>query len=255
MRCDRSRELVSARLDGEGGDRSEDLHEHLAGCPACRSWTARAEVLHRSLRVHPAPAVPDLSADIVARLLPGGRARRRSPARLSVLRGLLVVVAGTQAVLALPEVLGLAQHSQGGRHLGGWDAAFAVGLLVAAAQPWRARGLLPMAAAVGSVMAVMVVADGVSGAPAGMTQMAHALELGGLALLWAISRLERRAGLDGGGRRWRRRRHPLVPMGQRSTPPSAASSVPSSRITASRARATRERTVPTGQSHTDAVSA
>ena len=50
-------------------------------------------------------------------------------------------------VLALPELFastGDAVHTS--RHLGAWDVAFAVGLVLAALQPWQARGLLPMAA-------------------------------------------------------------------------------------------------------------
>jgi hypothetical protein len=208
--------------------------------------------LHRSLRLQPAPEVPDLTAAILRRRLPDRRRRRSRPVpSMRVLRAVLSVVAGTQLVVAVPEVLSrAAMHGHETRHLGGWDVAFAVGLLVVAAQPWRARGLLPMAAAVAGVMVVTVVVDAVTGGSPGMAEATHGLEVCGLAVLWAIARVEAARDFGGGGRRWFRA---FVQTSAR--PSSAEVSAPSSRMMASRARATRERTVPTGHSQADAVSA
>jgi predicted anti-sigma-YlaC factor YlaD len=252
MRCDRSRELISALLDGEGEhpDGPDELREHLARCPDCRSWAARAESLHRSLRLRPAPDVPDLTEAILRRstLERDARPARRRPGPLTVLRVALCLIALTQVLVALPELLTrTAGHGYADRHLGGWDLAFALGLAVVVLQPWRARGLLPMAAAVAGVMAATLVGDAVSGGVSGMAAGAHVLEIAGLALLWAISRVEAADGGRTGGRRW--------PQWSARRPWMTASSAPSSRMTASRARATRDRTVPTGQSQTDAVSA
>jgi predicted anti-sigma-YlaC factor YlaD len=253
MRCDRSRELISALLDGEGAGRPDELRRHLDGCAGCRGWAVQARSLHRSLRLQPAPEVPDLTTAILRRRLPDRRRRCPRPVlSMPVLRAVLGVVAGTQLVLGVPELLsraGMDGHAT--RHLGGWDVAFAVGLLVVAVQPWRARGLLPMAAAVAGVMVVTVVVDAVSGGSPGMAEATHALEVCGVAVLWAITRVEVARGFGGGG--WERFRA----FAQTSAMPSCAeaSAASSSRMIASRARATRDRTVPTGQSQADAVSA
>jgi predicted anti-sigma-YlaC factor YlaD len=273
MRCDRSRELVSALLDGETSSRTDDLRQHLDRCAACRAWATRAESLHRSLRLQPAPEVPDLTAAILrARAIDERRGRRTLPA-MSALRGMLCIIAGTQLVLAVPELLTRAtDHGHAARHLGGWDVAFALGLLVAGVQPWRARGLLPMAMAVAGVMVLTVGVDTLAGGAPGMAEATHVLELSGLAALWAISRLEDARGHGGDGRwrsrlvaagrwSWRRPRAHRAGAGRGLAHMSAMSScaeaspASSSRITSSRARATRDRTVPTGQSQADAVSA
>jgi predicted anti-sigma-YlaC factor YlaD len=283
MRCDRSREELSAGLDGEAAPgRSAELSRHLEVCADCRAWAADSRALHRSLRLGPAPEVPDLTAAILAAVGPAGAPTRRRRwlrrprltvpgSALPALRAVLAVVGVSQIVLGAPELLArAAEHGHASRHLGGWDVAFAVGLLVVAVQPWRARGLLPMAAAVGGVMLLNGTVDAVSGGTPGMTEATHVLEICGLALLWAIGRIEAARGEGGGG--WRT---PLLDrggwlgrvrgarrswagrsvLGQPSVPSVVASSSPSWRRTASRARATRERMVPIGQSHTDAVSA
>jgi predicted anti-sigma-YlaC factor YlaD len=278
MRCDRSRELISGALDGEGAGRPDELGRHLEGCAACRAWQAQARSLHRSLRLQTAPDVPDLTAAILRRSRAERPVRPRRRLTMPALRGALTAIAATQVVLALPGLFSrAAPHDHGARHLGGWDLAFAVGLLVVAAQPWRARGLLPMAAAVAGVMVATVLGDTMSGSAPAMAEGPHVLEVCGLALLWAIARAEAAGGRGGDGLRLDRRAR-LAPASRlrrrgtgwaravlavsvRTAQPSAvpsctaASPAANSRITVSRARATRERTVPTGQSHTDAVSA
>jgi predicted anti-sigma-YlaC factor YlaD len=278
MRCDRSRELISALLDGEGAGALDDLGAHLDACAACRSWATQARALHRSLRLQPAPEVPDLTAAIVSRgaAEEDHRAPARRPTVLHVLRAALAGIAVTQLVVAAPELLArAAEHGHATRHLGGWDVAFAVGLLVVAIQPWRARGLLPMAGAVAGVMVLTGGIDFVSGGTPGMAEATHLLEVCGMTVLWAISRADtrRRHGGDGDSARWRWTRGRRSPTGwvstlgwtrsgagpvpQMSAMPSCVDVSPaaSSRMMPSRARATRERTVPMGQSQTSAVSA
>jgi len=139
--------------------------------------------------VRAADPVPDLSAAILAAARPVLRARGR---RIEWLRYGLVVVALTQVVLALPELLA---HTGGvepvhiARHLGGWDLAFAIGLVVAALQPWRARGLLPMAAALGGVMVLTAGLDVLGGQAAALAEGSHLLEVTGLVLLWRLARI------------------------------------------------------------------
>ena len=286
MRCERSRELLSAQLDSElPDDEQAPLDRHLATCAECRVWSGRAQLVHRSLRLQAAPAVPDLAAGILAAVRQESASADAVRAARSVwsarperfvagLRIVLVLTAVTQMALSLPEVFFHGAHAgtHQAHHLSGWDVAFAIGLLVAGLQPWRARGLFPMAAAVGAVMGVTTGMDLLAGATPGMADAPHALELVGLALVWRLSRIPfatPSSSDDGGGwrvrttetaRRWGTTlglRPSSGSVAQMSAVPSPgiASASASADITASRARATRDRTVPTGHPHTDAVSA
>lgn len=214
MGCDTCRELISADLDGEADDAERaELAGHLATCAACASFSVEAARLHRSWRVTPAAAVPDLTDAILERaradadrLDPrprpdaadagarrsrrrrGAHPRRRSPVATAAMQYGLLVVALLMMVLAVPDLLassGSAIHVS--RHLGGWDVAFAVGLCVAALQPWRARGLLPMAAALAGVMVVTAVIDIAHGSTPGMAEGTHLLEVLGLVFLWLLA--------------------------------------------------------------------
>src|SRR5690242_2752575 len=121
MRCDQSRDLLSARLDGEAtSDELAVLDRHLASCPACRDLAVGLEAVDRMTRLSPAEPVPDLTASILA-------AHAHNPRREAA-RWSLVVVATAQLLLALPSLLvgadGAAVHTT--RELGSWSAALAV---------------------------------------------------------------------------------------------------------------------------------
>ena len=145
----------------------------------------------------PVPA-PDRTADGPAsagagerriRRRRGAHPRRWSPAATYAMQYGLLVVALLMMVLAVPDLLassGSAIHAS--RHLGGWDVAFAVGLCLAALQPWRARGLLPMAAALAGVMVITAVIDIAHGSTPGLAEGTHLLEVLGLVFLWLLSR-------------------------------------------------------------------
>lgn len=210
MRCETVRELISADLDGEITDEERaGLDAHRGSCEACTAYSIVVADLHRSVRISPAAPVPDLTDAILtgAGVSPQHaptpsravrRSRRTARSVLALQYGLLVV-ALTIAVLAIPELLapsGADAHAF--RHLGGWDLAFAVGLVLAALQPWRARGLVPMAAALAGVMVVTAVVDVADGATPRLAEASHLLELFGLVFLWLLSRTDpgRRAGTD-----------------------------------------------------------
>jgi predicted anti-sigma-YlaC factor YlaD len=96
------------------------------------------------------------------------------------------VVALTQLILAVPELImgatgGSSVHLE--HHLGAWDVAMAVGLLVAAWQPERARGLLPMALALGGILFATAVVDLATGNTAALNEAAHLLEFVGVLFL------------------------------------------------------------------------
>ena len=152
MRCDTIREALSARLDGEATGRRRRAHRgpprHL---PRLRRVVAEElATLHRMVRVREAEAVPDLVGGHPRRA-PGAAPGAASPLAeaISPARWALFVVALTQLVLAAPALLlgedaGATVHVA--RELGSFDVALAIGLLVAAWQPARAWGLLPVVA-------------------------------------------------------------------------------------------------------------
>ena len=195
MRCDTIREAISARLDGEAAGLDDEMIDgHLAGCRACVTWAEELSTLHRMVRVREAEAVPDLTGAILgSQPSPSPARRARRIEVISPARWALFVVALTQLVLAAPALLlgedsGATVHVA--RELGSFDLALAVGLLVAAWQPARAWGLLPVVAALALVMAGTAVIDVVRGTASGFGEAHHVLDLAGLALLWLVAREE-----------------------------------------------------------------
>ncbi|MGH9275459.1 MAG: zf-HC2 domain-containing protein [Acidimicrobiales bacterium] len=196
MDCSPIREALSARLDDEdpGVDASR-IEAHLSGCTACTAFAQELGVLHRMTRVRAADEVPDLSAAILG-ATPGRVAVSRAPRSepISTTRWALFVVALTQLVLAAPALLlgedaGATVHVA--RELGSFDVALAVGLLVAAWQPARAWGLLPVVTALGLVMGGTAVLDVVDGSASTLGEAHHLLDLAGVALLWLVARTAR----------------------------------------------------------------
>lgn len=186
MRCDQSRDLLSARLDGEATtDELVVLDRHLASCVACTDFADALVAVDRTTRLVPAEPVPDLTAAVMAANPGAARDPQREAARWS-----LVVVAVAQLAVAVPALLtdttGTTAHTT--RELGSWSAALAVGLLVAAWQPARARGMLPLGLVLAGVLSLGAVVDVLTGATAGAGESIHLLEIAGIALLWLLAR-------------------------------------------------------------------
>lgn len=199
MPCDPFREAISARLDGEAAGVDDDVvDQHLRTCGACTVWSDELTTLHRMARVREAERVPDLTAAILAScpspVTVPERRRSRLAEPVSTARWALFVVALTQLALAGPALLlgedgGASVHVA--RELGSFDVAVAVGLLVAAWQPARAWGLLPVVAALAIVMGGTAVLDVARGTASSVGEVHHALDLAGVALLWWVARDER----------------------------------------------------------------
>ena len=195
MVCAPFREALSALLDGEETPIAlPEVEGHVASCAGCHAWVDELNTLHRMVRVREAERVPDLSARIVAAFAPAATSeRRRSPLAelISAPRWALFVVALTQLLLAAPGLLlgedpGATVHVA--RELGAFDVALAVGFLVAAFQPARAWGLLPVAAALALVMGGTAAVDLLSGRASTLGEAHHLLDLAGVALLWVVAR-------------------------------------------------------------------
>lgn len=193
MRCDQAREALSARLDGELPQLDDPtLDAHLDSCAACQSHARALAGLHRSLRVRAAEPVPDLTRQIMAATadrLPHPTAR--VAAGIEWARYSLFTVAMTELILALPLLLLAEQDSDNALHttreLGAFSLALAVGMLVAAWQPERASGMLPMAGALAAGLIATATADVITGHSPVLGEAPHLLELIGVVLLWRLA--------------------------------------------------------------------
>ena len=186
MDCTDARTVLSASLDGEALP-AEDagLREHLAGCAACRAFAADTAVLHRAVRIAPAPVVPDLTAAILAATLPEDPAST-APRRVAsgALRLGLVAVALVLLLLSLPSFFSASEHTQ---HLASFDLALAAGLLWVAARPARAlSGFLPIGTVLVMLCAVLALADAVRGDGEPLRAVTHSVAVLGMIGAWLL---------------------------------------------------------------------
>jgi predicted anti-sigma-YlaC factor YlaD len=187
MRCETCRDALSALLDDE--DPGVPLHlvdRHLAGCASCRAHEHRLADLHRHSRVRRAEPVPDLSGRILARIAPTVNPH---DAVLGWLRSGLTLVG--VLVVILSAALLVSNSAANPAHLAAWDLAFGGALLVAAWNPDRARGLLPMAVLLVGSMSAASVIELLDGHPATHGAVFHVAELIGVVLLALLARHRR----------------------------------------------------------------
>jgi predicted anti-sigma-YlaC factor YlaD len=186
MNCDVWREAISAREDGETPTIDARLLDaHLSGCVECRSYSENVQLLRRAASIGVSKPMADMSGHIV-------RAARSADRRSVwwVLRLALGVVACQVIVLSTPALL--LGHSQGSdkhaaRHLGSFAVAYAIGLLVVALRPAKARGMLPLAAALAGCLAITGIIDIAEGHVPAVTEVHHIPEVLGLILLWVLA--------------------------------------------------------------------
>lgn len=184
MSCDRYRDAISARVDGEDpGIADDEIDAHLATCSSCRAFDDSTHQIRRQLGVYDTASVPDVAQHVVASTV---RDDRRS--RSTVIRWLLAVIAAQIIILAIPDFLSEEPDAHSLRHLGAFSLAYAVGLLVVVARPARARTMLAVAivlvAAIGATTAVDVIRGNVTL----LNETVHFLELGSAVFLWVLAR-------------------------------------------------------------------
>ena len=209
MSCSLARESISARLDGEAlAMPAAELDEHLDGCPACRTWSADASRVTRRARLAAAPAVPDLTATVLAALpreLPGVAAAARSRVLGTALRLALLAVGVAQAGVAWPELaFGQAAMSAPvhmAHETGAWSLGVAAAFLAVAAAPKLAPGALPFLGTFTAFLVPVTLADLRAGHVHADRAAVHLLLLAGLVLVATVA--------------WRgRRRTAAVPSSQ-----------------------------------------
>lgn len=192
MRCDRFREAVSARLDGEPlGLSAAALDDHLARCSDCAGWAEVATRLTRQVRLSSA-GVPDLSDTITEQVvLPVRRVLRRRFA----LRAALALTGAVQLALALAGIdganLGMHMAEHAGHEAAAWNLALAAAFLATASRPRRAAGLVPLLATFVVALVALSVQDLAGGAVTVSRLATHLAAVAGLLLVMALDRAER----------------------------------------------------------------
>jgi predicted anti-sigma-YlaC factor YlaD len=183
MECDRAREAISARIDGEDpGVLDGALETHLAGCEACRGWQLRAHVMTRRARLGGPFLDRDLTGLVLAAISPAP-ARRRL--RLALRAALLAAALGQLAVTVPLLILG---HDQGaGTHaaheLGSFDLALAIAFAVGAIRPALSAGLAWTCGIAAAGLAGTAIADLIGGQAIGADEVQHLIAVAGAALL------------------------------------------------------------------------
>jgi predicted anti-sigma-YlaC factor YlaD len=201
--CDEVREALSARHDGEDpGLGWSAVRSHLEGCPGCRRYhAALGEPALQPVRLRAEGPPADDLVEAVTRDAPGlDRA-----GVWWVLRALLALVAVAYLVTAVPEMAMTENlhHGHLARHLGIFEAAYGVMLLVVAVRPARARAVVPFTAVLAVGMAVVAIVDVARGKAFPLAESGHLLEVAGLVLVWLLAARRgwpRRAGGSGSGR-------------------------------------------------------
>jgi predicted anti-sigma-YlaC factor YlaD len=213
MQCTPYREALSARLDGESsGLTSGELDAHLAGCAPCTSWARQAESATRRARLAAAPAVPDLTATVLAALpreLPGTAAAARARLTASALRLALLAVGVAQAGFAWPALASGVAAMSAPVHMahetGAWNLAIAAAFIGVAAAPRLASGALPFLGTYAALLTVLTVSDLGAGHVHLERAATHLLVLAGVALVSTVA--------------WRgRRRRTLPAVGRERVP-------------------------------------
>jgi predicted anti-sigma-YlaC factor YlaD len=200
MTCERWRDAISARADGEHVGIDERLVDaHLERCPACRDFAATAPALVAPRLVSPPP--PDLSRRVARAAAVADRASTPT-----LLRALLAVVAVEIIAVSVPALLGdeQATSTHAARHLGAFAVAYGVGLLVVAARPARARTMLPVAAVLAGALVITSAVDLAQRRIPLVGEAAHVPELVSVVLIWLIAvpprrLLDRDRGTPGNG--------------------------------------------------------
>jgi predicted anti-sigma-YlaC factor YlaD len=225
--CERVEAALSARHDGDDPGLSASVVEsHLDGCARCRAFDAslgHAVASVRPLRpVGTPPAAigsaasgddrdPARDASLADRVTAVAAAEDRAGVWW-VLRGLLALVAVGYLATAVPELLFASDphHAHLARHLGAFEAAYAVGLLFVAARPAKARAMVPLTVALAVVMGVVMLVDLLAGRAFLLNETSHVLEVAGLVLVWLLATR----------RGWPGRRDSRVGGPSRGSPPS-----------------------------------
>ena len=193
MDCDRAREAVSARIDGEdSGVPDSALAAHLSDCDGCRAWEQRAHVVTRRARLGGAFLDRDLSARVLAAAPTARRTRTVSQ------RAALAAIAALQIAITVPLLIFGHDRDTGvhaAHELGSFDLALAIAFCVGAIRPALSAGLAwPCGIAAGGLVGTAII-DMIGGQTFGIDEAQHLVALAGaLLLIWQARTGAARAG-------------------------------------------------------------
>jgi predicted anti-sigma-YlaC factor YlaD len=209
MECDRVREAISARIDGEDpGVPDGAIEAHLATCAACRGWQQRAHAMTRRARLGGRFLEQDLTARVLAAIPPEPArrqpARRQSARRLGAAWGVgmarragLAAVAVAQLAITIPLLILGHDHDTGlhaAHELGSFDLALAIAFAVGAVRPALSAGLAWPCAIAAAGLAGTAIADLAAGQTFGADEAQHLVAVAGAVLLcWQARTVNRPA--------------------------------------------------------------
>jgi predicted anti-sigma-YlaC factor YlaD len=185
MRCERFREAISARIDGEDpGLPDGALDAHLEACAECRGWQQRAHVITRRARLGGSFLDHDLTSRVLAAAPAASAGRRRRVTQRAGLAAMTVA----QLAITVPLLL-LGHDHDAGAHaaheLGSFDLALAIAFAVGAIRPALAAGLAWPCAIAAAGLTGTAVADLIGGQTPGADEAQHLVALAGaLLLIW-----------------------------------------------------------------------
>jgi len=185
MQCDRFREAISARIDGEDLGLPEGaVDAHLRDCGDCRAWRQRAHVMTRRARLGGLYLDHDLTPRLLAAVPAAATGRRRRFTQ----RAALAAVAVAQLAITVPLLLLGHDHGAGAHaahELGSFDLALAIAFAVGAFRPALAAGLAwPCAIAAAGLTGTAVI-DWIGGQTPGADEAQHLVVVAGaLLLVW-----------------------------------------------------------------------
>lgn len=187
--CERIRDALSARMDGEVPNLPDRLiDEHLAGCAGCAAWQQEAASLGEQMVIR--EDAPDLVGPVLAavRLDEARRAARRR--RAAATRFSLAAIAVIQLAFSGPGLLLGHDHTAPihvAHEVGSFEAALALGLLLAVWRPRLAAGMLPLVAAITGLLLLTAGSDVAAGRTSTFAESPHLLDLAGLLLLMRLA--------------------------------------------------------------------
>jgi predicted anti-sigma-YlaC factor YlaD len=181
-----TREAISALLDGEvPGASVADVDRHLESCQTCRSWREAAHEVTRRARIDPVLPRVRRTDEALAAARSAGRLPRQ-PSTATLARLCLVAIAAAQIAVTVPILVFGQDHSAPGHiahEMGSFDAALAVGFLIAAWRPGRALGMRSLIGAAAVLLTLTGLIDLARGATDLNDEAPHLLALAGWLLV------------------------------------------------------------------------
>jgi predicted anti-sigma-YlaC factor YlaD len=193
VRCDQVREGISARLDGEPSAYDDSaVDAHVETCADCAAFGGRAAILHRRMRLSPAPAVGDLTERVLAAVGDDVAVRQSRWRQWQGTRIALALVGAAQLLVSLPVLL-FGHDEQAPTHLaheiGSFSLAIAIGLALAAYRPRLAAGMLPIVGIIAGLLLLTAGTDLALGRTTLTDEFPHLLDMAGFLLLWRLAKV------------------------------------------------------------------